>query len=146
LVQELQELDQAMCYYVLVGAETEGFQLRDVLSADGTLDTDMSPDGVAAQRFPASDSVVCVTLEGCSCALLETPVVGKVGRQHKPERDAFYAALTRATARFGSIRLLVLGGEGSAELVRGDRDGTTSLRELLSSRRPHAQGLMRIVA
>jgi hypothetical protein len=135
-----------MCYYVLVGAETEGFRLRDVLSADGGLDTDMSPDGVAAQRFPKGDAVVCVTLEGCSCALLETPVVGKVSRQHKQQRDAFYAALTRATARFGSIRLLVLGGEGSAELATSRRDGTTSLRELLSSRRPDAQGLLRVVA
>ena len=135
-----------MCYYVLVGAETEGFQLRDVLSAEGVLDTDQTPDGVAARRFPASDSVVCVTLEGCSCALLETPVVGKVSRQHKQQRDAFYAALRRATLRFGSIRLLVLGGEGSAELASSDRDGTTSLRELLSQRRPHAQGLLRIVA
>jgi len=135
-----------MCYYVLVGAETEGFQLRDVLSADGVLDTGMSPDGAAAQRFPAGDSVVCVTLEGCSCALLDTPVVGKVSRQHKLERNAFYAALARATARFGSIRLLVLGGEGAGELATSHRDGTTTLRELLASRRPQTQGLLRIVA
>ena len=135
-----------MCYYVLVGAETEGFQLRDLLSADGTLDTDATPDEVAARRFPAGDQVVCVTLEGCSCALLETPVVGKVSRQRKQQRDAFYAALTRATARFGSIRLLVLGGDGAAELATNHRDGTTSLRELLSARRPHSQGLLRIVA
>jgi hypothetical protein len=135
-----------MCYYVLVGAETEGFQLRDALSADGVLDTDFTPDGVAAKRFPETDAVVCVTLEGCSCALLETPVVGKVSRQHKRQRDAFYAALARATLRFGSVRLLVLGGEGSSELATSHRDGTTTLRELLSSRRPHAQGLMRIVA
>lgn len=135
-----------MCYYVLVGAEAEGFELGEVLSADGTLDTDSPADGDAVRRFPATDSVVCVTLEGCSCALLETPVVGKVGRQHKPERDAFYAALTRATARFGSIRLLVLGGDGAAELATSHRDGTTTLRELLATRRPHAQGLLRIVA
>jgi len=141
-----QELAQVMCYYVLVGAEAEGFQLRDVLSADGTLDTDVPPDGVADQRFPADDAVVCVTLEGCSCSLLETPVVGKVSRQHKQQRDAFYAALTRATARFGSIRLLVLGGDGAAELATSHRDGTTSLRNLLATRRPHSQGLLRIVA
>jgi hypothetical protein len=134
-----------MCYYVLVGAETDAFQLRDVLSADGVLDTDVSPDGMAARRFPGTDAVVCVTLEGCSCALLETPLVGKVGRQHKPERNAFFSALTRATVRFGSIRLLVLGGEGSAELAASHCEGTTTLRELLASRRPQA-GLMRIVA
>jgi hypothetical protein len=135
-----------MCFYVLVGAEAGGFQLRDVMSADGTFDTDVTPDEVAAHRFPASDTVVCVTLEGCSCSLLETPVVGKVARRHKHERDAFYAALSRATARFGSIRLLVLGGEASAELASSHRDATTTLRELLSTRRPHAQGLLRIVA
>lgn len=134
-----------MCYYVLVGAETDVFQLRDVLSADGVLDTDRAPDGLAAQRFPKEDAVICVTLEGCSCALLETPLVGKVGRQHKPERAAFFTALTRATARFGSIRLLVLGGEGSAELASSRHDGTTTLRELLASRRPQA-GLLRVVA
>jgi hypothetical protein len=47
--------------------------------------------------------------------------------------------------RFGSIRLLVLGGEGSAELATAHREGTTTLRELLASRRPSA-GLMRVVA
>ena len=135
-----------MCYYVLVGAEAEGFHLRDVLSADGSLDTDVTPDELAAHRFPEGDTVVCVTFDGCSCSLLETPVVGKVGRQHKQQRDAFYAALTRATARFGSIRLLVLGGEGSRELASNHRDGTTTLRELLATRRPHSQGLLRIVA
>lgn len=133
-----------MCFYVLVGAEAEEFQLRDVLSADGTFDTDVTPDEVAARRFPTSDTVVCVTLQGCSCSLLESPIVGKVSRQHKRERDAFYAALTRATARFGGLRLLVLGGEGNAELASSD--GTTSLRELLSTRRPRAQRLLRIVA
>jgi hypothetical protein len=117
-----------------------------MLSADGMLDTSAPADDAAVQRFPATDSVVCVTLEGCSCALLETPVVGKVGRQHKLERDAFYKALTRATVRFGSIRLLVLGGDGDAELATSHRDGTTTLRELLATRRPHAQGLLRIVA
>ncbi len=135
-----------MCYYVLVGAEAEGFHLRDTLSADGILDTDVPPDQAAAQRFPEADTVVCVTLEGCSCSLLETPVVGKRGQKQKAQRNAFYAALTRATARFGSVRLLVLGGEGSAELVSTHRDGTTTLRELLSSRRPPSQGVLRIVA
>jgi hypothetical protein len=134
-----------MCYYVLVGAETQGFQLREVLSADGVLDTDLPPDSAGVGRFPANDAVVCVTLEGCSCALLETPVVGKTSRQHKAQRDAFYAALTRATARFGSVRLLILGGDGSSELAFSHREGTTTLRELLASRRPHA-GLMRVVA
>src|ERR1041384_2096640 len=103
-----------MCYYVLVGAETDPFQLRAALSADGLLDTDQPPDGLAAQRFPTDDAVICVTFEGCSCALIESPLAGKVSRQRKPERDAFFAALTRATVRFGRLRLLVLGGEGSA--------------------------------
>lgn len=134
-----------MCYYVLVGAETNGFQLRAALSADGLLDTDQPPDGVGVRSFPETDAVVCVTLEGCSCALIESPLAGKVSRQHKPERAAFFAALTRATVQFGSIRLLVLGGEGSAELLTSRREGTTTLRELLASRRPRA-GLMRIVA
>ncbi|HYQ17816.1 MAG TPA: hypothetical protein VEQ58_18715 [Polyangiaceae bacterium] len=134
-----------MCYYVLVGAEADDFQLRDAISADGALDTDVPPQGVAARAFPAKDAVVCVTLEGCSCALVETPLAGKVSRQHKQQRDAFFAALTRATVRFGSIRLLVLGGEGSAELATSHREGTTTLRELLASRRPQA-GLMRVVA
>jgi hypothetical protein len=129
----------------MVGADADEFQLRDLLSADGALDTGVAPDSTAVQQFPEGDTVVCVTLDGCSCALLETPVVGKVSRQRKQQRDAFYAALTRATSRFGSIRLLVVGGEGNAELSNHSH-GTTSLRELLSSRRPHARGLLRIVA
>jgi len=133
-----------MCYYVLVGAETDAFQLREALSADGLLDTDASPEGAAARRFPSGDAVVCVTLEGCSCALLETPLVGKVGRQHKPERNAFCTALTRAMVRFGSIRLLVLGGEGGADVAASHCESTTSLRALLAARRPQAG--LRIVA
>jgi hypothetical protein len=134
-----------MCYYVLVGAQADAFQLRAALSADGLLDTDQAPDDAALTRFPAGDSVVCVTFEGCSCALIESPLAGKVSRQHKPERNAFFAALTRATARFGSVRLLVLGGEGSTELATGRREGTTTLAELLATRRPQA-GLLRVVA
>jgi hypothetical protein len=134
-----------MCYYVLVGAETDAFQLRDALSADGLLDTDLPPDAQAARRFPAGDAVVCVTLEGCSCALLETPLVGKVGRQRKPERNAFFIALTRAMARFGSIRLQVLGGESSAEPVASHCQSPTTLRALLAARRPQV-GPLRIVA
>jgi hypothetical protein len=134
-----------MCYYVLVGAKTEAFRLRDVLSADGTLDTDLPADAAATGRFPEQDAVVCVTLEGCSCALLETPLVGKTARQHKPQRDAFHGALSRAIARFGSIRWLVLGGEGSAEVPASHIETSTSLRELLASRRPRV-GSMRVVA
>ena len=133
-----------MCYHVLVGAETDRFQLRAALAADGLLDTEQPPNGLAAQRFPAMDAVVSVTFEGCSCALLESPLAGKVSRQHKTERDAFFAALTRATVRFGSIRLLVLGSEGSPELAV-HREGTTTLSQLLASRRPQA-GLMQVVA
>jgi hypothetical protein len=133
-----------MCYYVLVGAETDAFQLRDALSADGLLDTDVSAEAGAARRFPSRDAVVCVTLEGCSCALLETPLVGKVGRQHKPERNAFFTALTRAMVRFGSIRLLVLGGEGGADVAVSHCESTTTMRELLAARRPQAG--LRIVA
>jgi hypothetical protein len=135
-----------MCYYVLVGAEADGFELCEVLSSEAVLDTDAPPNGSYRERFPESDSVVCVTVEGCSCALLQTPVVGKVGRQHKLERDAFYRALARATVRFGSIRLLVAGGDVANELATTHREGTTTLRELLASRRPQAQGLLRVVA
>lgn len=137
-----------MCFYVLVGAEADEFELRELLSADGMLDTsaDAPPNRSCRERFPRTDSVVCVTLEGCSCALLETPLTGKVGRRHQRERDAFYRALTRATLRFGSIRLLVTGSETSSELASSHREGTTTLRELLASRRPEARGLLRVVA
>ena len=135
-----------MCFYVLVGAEAERFQLRDVLSADGTFDTDCPPHQVAAHRFPQRDSVVCVTLDGCSCSFLEAPAVGKVSRAHQRQRDTFYSALARAKARFGSIRLLVLGSDGSAEMTWSHRDSSASLRELLSRRHAPAQTLLRGVA
>ena len=135
-----------MCYYVLVGAETDALRLQEALSADGLFDTDQGPAEAALARFPESDNVVCVTLDGCSCALLETPVTGKVWSQHRRQRDAFYAALSRATLRFGSIRLLVMGRDGSADLASTRREGTIALREFLSTRRSHAQELLRVVA
>jgi hypothetical protein len=134
-----------MCYYVLVGAKAEGFQLREAVSADGQLDTDLPPDPSAVSLFPAGDTVVCVTLEGCSCSLLETPIVGKVARQHKRQRDAFYAALTRAMSRFGNIRLLVQSADGSAELSSHE-SGSTTLRDVLAARRPPAPRPVRSVA
>src|SRR6478736_3785117 len=74
---------ERMCYSVLVGAETDAFRLQEVLSCDGLFDTDQAPAEAALERFPGTDNVVCVTLDGCSCALLETPVMGKVWSQHR---------------------------------------------------------------
>lgn len=99
-----------MCIFALVGAQADPAELRRFLSGpDGELDTDVAPNTSRVRSFPATDTILCVTTQGCSCALLE-------GVTRTPNREihvagpsyVFRRALAGATLRFGGIRLLAL--------------------------------------
>lgn len=99
-----------MCNFALVGATAESAKLREILeSADAALDTHVLPDAEMLRRFPVRDAVVCVTLNGCSCALLEG--LGQAGRLNVDAHVAgpgygFRRALAAAALRFGGVRLV----------------------------------------
>jgi hypothetical protein len=107
----LRELERSrMCRFALVGAQTDATSLRSMMGGrEGELDTHVRPDPSAAASFPGSDTVLCVTSQGCSCALLEG-----VGLSHGSKRSVHFAgtgyvfrrALAAAALRFGGIRLL----------------------------------------
>jgi len=97
-----------MCTFALVGAQADAGELRRFVSGpDEELNTDVAPDPGRACFFPATDTILCVTTQGCSCALLE-------GMTRAPNREihvagpsyVFRRALAGATLRFGGIRLL----------------------------------------
>ncbi len=122
-----------MCDIALVGVEGEPARLRAVLESAGAgLDTDVRPAPELLQTFSGSDAVVCVTLNGCSCALLQG-----LGRADRPKAEAhvagpgysFRRALAAATLRFGEVRL-VIHKTGAA---RAQRDELPRRRTTLSA-------------
>jgi hypothetical protein len=107
-----------MCHFALIGAQTDSSTLRSMMAGrDCELDTDVPPDPWAAGCFPSTDSVLCVTSEGCSCALLRG-----VGFSHDSRRTVHFAgtgyvfrrAVAAAALRFGGIRLLAHSRSDSA--------------------------------
>ncbi len=105
-----QRRPKSMCRLAFIGAQTDLAGLRGVLSdPDVKLDVSATSDPVALRCFPDRDSVVRVTLGGCSCTLLRG-----LGASGTETRDAHFAgpgyffrrALAAATLRFGSVRLL----------------------------------------
>jgi hypothetical protein len=97
-----------MCTFALVGAEVDAAELRRFLSgADGDLNTDLAPNATRVRSFPATDTVLCVTARGCSCALLEGVSRARNREIHVAGPSyVFRRALAGATLRFGGIRLL----------------------------------------
>jgi len=125
-----------MCKFALVGAQTGAAELRSILRAnDCDLDTDVCPAPEAVAYFPATDTVICVTMRGCSCALLEG-----VGLTHDSNRSVhlagpgyvFRRALAAAALRYGGIRLLAY-NPSTAATARVPRRRTTTLGQFLRS-------------
>lgn len=98
---------------------------------DGELDTDLAPDTGRVRSFPATDTVLCVTAKGCSCALLE-------GVTRAPNREihvagpsyVFRRAVAGATLRFGGIRLLAFDNSAIA-LSQPPKRRTITLSQFL---------------
>jgi hypothetical protein len=98
-----------MCTFALVGAQADATEMRRLVTGpDGDFDTDVAPDPSRVRSFAAIDTVLCVTTQGCSCALLR-------GVTRAPNQNllvagpsyVFRRALAGAALRFGGIRLLV---------------------------------------
>lgn len=138
-----------MCNFALVGARTDAAALRRILSGkDWDLDTDVGPDPGALGCFPPADTVICVTTQGCSCALLQG-----LGLSHGARREmhvagpgyVFRCALAAATLRFGGIRLLAHNPATAALDSRAPRRRTTTLGQFLRSGLEPDDGVLSII-
>lgn len=101
----------AMCRLALIGAAVDASRLLRILSGPNEeLDAQLVVDDRRKAAFPSADSVVSVTLEGCSCALLKG-----LGHADRSPSDAhvagpgyaFRRGLAAAAMAFGGVRLLI---------------------------------------
>lgn len=131
------------CYMLMVGAETDVARLRVELVATGIdLDIRVQPD--YRTLFPATDAVLCVTLNGCSCACVAA--FGLVSQRKVVEPAyAFRGAVAQAVLKFRKVRLLAMHsprhGNGTPEI--GQR--TTSLLQLLGAVRLEPWQMLTVV-
>jgi|GEM_PF-3080347 len=120
-----------MCNFILVGARADVTELQRLLRGpDGELDTHVAAPPQAAGGLPPSDTVVCVTTEGCSCVLFDG-----LGITRSTKREVhlagpgyvFRRALAAATLRFGGIRLRAYNTSTTLPACAPARRRTTSL-------------------
>ena len=134
-----------MCYFALMGAEAEAFRLRAAIeSVSDVFDTDVAPEVTRVGVFPPSDTIVCVTLGGCSCALVTALRDGPRRSGHATTQSAaFRAVIANVTRHFGSSRLLVY--QKSAKAWDCEPRSTT-LTGFLGSPHLRSEELLNIVA
>ena len=102
-----------MCELALVGAEGDAVQLLGMLGGShNELDASLASDAESS-TFPSTDTVVRVTLGGCSCALLKG--LGSAGRSSD---DAHVAGPGYAFRRGIAAVALACGG-ARLRIVRG---------------------------
>jgi hypothetical protein len=110
-----------MCELALVGAETESFRLLGIwVDSQQDLDVELVQQRELLDAFPATDSVVRVTVGGCSCALLRG-----LGSSGAPAREAhvvgpayaFRKGIAAASAVFGGVRLRIVKGAVVADVA-----------------------------
>lgn len=139
-----------MCNFAVVGAVAGRPELRQVLeSASADFDTDVSPAAAVLGLFPAKDEVVCVTLDGCSCALLEGLGVSSrrgIDAHVAGPGYAFRRALAEAVLRFGEVHLLVYGKRPAPSSPAYAAPRPTTLANLLRFGLRPSDSLVRIVA
>lgn len=100
------------CRMALVGAEANAIRLLSLLNGPSNeLDARLILDDALKVPFPSTDTVVSVTIHGCSCALLEglgysggAPVEAHVAGPGY----VFRRVLADATIAFAGVRLLVV--------------------------------------
>lgn len=134
-----------MCYFALMGAEAEVFKLRAAIQGiSDVFDTDVAPEATRLGAFPPSDTVVCVTLGGCSCALVAALQDGpRRSGQATTQSAAFRAVIANVTRHFGSSRLLVY--QKSAK-TWDCAPRSTTLTAFLGTPHLHSEELLNIVA
>ena len=126
-----------MCQFVMLGAKTEPYRLRDIFSTSThDFDTHVAPDPRSLAWFSATDSVLTEPLD-------DRP-------ESNPRRAtpayAFRRALAEAARRFGSVQLLTcVGSRPEVQAVPITRR-TTTLGQFLRSNQIKIDGLLRIIA
>lgn len=106
-----------MCELALVGAETESFRLLAIWE---DLDVEVEQRARLREAFSSADSVVRVTIGGCSCELLQG--LGSSGaRGYEPHvvgpAYAFRKGIAAASVAFGGVRLRIAKGAAVADVV-----------------------------
>lgn len=106
-----------MCRLAFIGAEADPTSLLSILNGPGN-EVEARVVSELNDSFPQTDTVVRVTIDGCSCALLKG--LGLAGRAPREAHVAgpgytFRRALAAATVAFGGVRLLVQANDPSSE-------------------------------
>lgn len=124
-----------MCLFALIGAACGRAELLQLLVRDAVdFDTDVAPAAGALDCFPPEDEVVCLTLGGCSCALLDG--VGLTNRRLADAHAggpgyAFRRALAEAVLRFGEVHLLAYSSAGASMIAADLGRRSTTLGNFL---------------
>jgi hypothetical protein len=136
-----------MCTFALVGAQADAAEIRRLVSGpDGDFDTDVAPDPIRVRSFAATDTVLCVTRQGCSCALLKGVTRATNRELHVAGPSyVFRRALAGATLRFGGIRLLAFDNSVVASSEPPKRR-TITLSQFLRSGLAPDDGLVCVIA
>lgn len=138
-----------MCQFVMLGAQTEPHRLREIFSkSTHDFDTDVAPDARSLLHFSATCSVLCITFDGCSCALLSEPMGdGPPGGQcHPTPAYAFRRSLAEVALRFGSVQLLKRWGPRAEAQAEPITRRTTTLGQFLRRERIENNSLLHIIA
>jgi hypothetical protein len=138
-----------MCNFALIGAAVDRAVLRQVLeNARPEFDTDVPPPADVWGFFPAESAVVCVTLAGCSCALL-----AGVGLSNGRSSDAhvagpgyaFRRAVAEAVLRFGEVHLLAYSAARTRVTPAGPARRCVTLGNFLRSGLQPDDGVVSII-
>jgi hypothetical protein len=108
-----------MCRLAFIGAEADATSLLSILNGPGNeVEARLVSDQELSDSFPQADTVVQITINGCSCALLKG--LGLAGQAPREAHVAgpgyiFRRGLAAATVAFGGVRLLVQANGASVE-------------------------------
>lgn len=102
----------SMCTLALIGAEVEAGRLLSLFNGpNNELDATLEGEASLVEWFPASHSVVRVTLGGCSCALLrglgQQSVAASTEAHVAGPGYAFRRSIAAAAVAYGGIRLMI---------------------------------------
>jgi hypothetical protein len=101
-----------MCRFALIGAEAEADRLLSLFNGpNNELDAVVEGETTLLEWFPAGHSVVRVTLDGCSCALLRGlghhSVATSTEAHVAGPGYAFRRGIAAAAVAYGGIRLMI---------------------------------------
>ena len=121
----------------MLGAQTQALLLRRELEVGSTnLDTDIKPPAEYHGIFPATDAVVCVTQNGCSCSCVAAFSIDSGPRVKLVDPAyGFRGALAQAALRFEGIRVFVTHSRQRQDVPLWIERRTTTLAELLDAGR-----------